>query len=108
MKPIPTQIQSKEGDIRIVWDDGHQSRYIARDVRLACRCAACVDEWTHEYRINPDTVPPTVKPRSMEPVGSYALQITWSDGHSSGLFTYDYLREICSCEECKKPRSFDV
>lgn len=108
MKPIPTNIKATGTIISIDWNDHHASRYSARDVRLACRCAACIDEWSHENLIRPETVPFDVKVKSANVVGNYALHFVWSDGHSTGIYTYDHLREICGCDVCKKPRSFDV
>jgi len=107
-KPSPRNIKAAGPVISIAWNDNHASRYAARDVRMACRCAACVDEWTHENLIRPDAVPMDVKAKAVEVVGSYALHIAWSDGHNTGIYTYDHLREICGCDSCKKPRSFDV
>ena len=108
MKPIPQDIKSSEGKISIRWSDAHTSQYSARDLRLGCRCAACVDEWSHQSLIQPDRVPLDVKPKVIEPMGHYAIHIDWSDGHSTGIFTYDYLREICACDDCKQKRSFAV
>jgi DUF971 family protein len=41
------------------------------------------------------------KPKEVKPVGKYALSFTWNDGHASGIYSWDYLRELCQCEECK-------
>jgi DUF971 family protein len=35
-----------------------------------------------------------------DPVGRYALQIVWFDGHDTGLYSYKYLRSLCQCAEC--------
>ncbi len=104
----PKEISAKEGRIDIAWSDGHRSTYHARDVRLACRCAACVDEWTHITIVKPDLVPIDVKPKGIDVVGQYALHIDWTDGHNTGIYTYDYLRELCACDACKAKRSFSV
>jgi len=104
----PLSVKSSAEFILIEWANGHHSRYSPRDVRLACRCAACVDEVTHEPILRPERVPLTVKPKAIEVVGNYALQIYWTDGHSTGLYSYEHLREICDCETCAKPRSFNV
>ena len=108
MKPAPQDIKAAGGQVTIRWSDGHQSRYAARDLRLGCRCAACVDEWTHQSLIHPDRVPLDVKPKGIELMGHYAVHVDWSDGHNTGIYTYDYLREVCACDDCKKTRSFDV
>ncbi len=41
-----------------------------------------------------------LKPNRAELVGRYALQIFWSDGHSTGIYSFHYLRELCPCGEC--------
>jgi prepilin-type processing-associated H-X9-DG protein len=108
MKPVPKSIESREGRVAILWSDGHVSVYAARDLRLGCRCAVCVDEWTHENRIDSGRVPAQIKPERIEVVGNYALHFAWSDGHDSGIYSYDYLREICGCADCRKGREFNV
>ena len=104
----PRDIKAKDGFIQILWSDEHASRYSGRDLRLSCRCAACVDEWTHENIIVADHVPPVIKPTAIQVIGNYALQFNWSDGHSTGIYTYDYLRELCPCPTCRAPREFMV
>jgi ATP-binding protein involved in chromosome partitioning len=108
MKPVPQEIKALEDRLTIRWSDGHDGRYKSRELRLACRCAACVDEWSHENLIMESSIPVSVKPKAIEIVGNYALHITWSDGHNTGIYTYDYLRGLCSCEACAKERSFEV
>jgi len=65
-----------------------------RSLRLACGCATCVDEWTGQGRLDPDSVPKDVHPLKIEPVGRYAIQIDWSDGHSTGIYPFRRLREL--------------
>ena len=43
-----------------------------------------------------------LKPVSITPVGYYAYRIAWSDGHDSGIYTLEHLRELCQCPECSK------
>jgi ATP-binding protein involved in chromosome partitioning len=80
--------------LAIVWSDGRESRYDVRELRLACGCAHCVDEWSGEGRLDPASVPEDVHPLRIEPVGRYAIQIEWSDGHSSGIYPFRRLREL--------------
>jgi ATP-binding protein involved in chromosome partitioning len=108
MNAAPQEIKASGGAITIRWSDGHVGRYEGRDLRLACRCAACVDEWSHESLVQPERVLPDVKPLAIEVMGHYAIHINWSDGHNTGIYTYDYLREVCACDECKQKRSFNV
>ncbi len=87
--------------MRIVWDDGHESRYSYRALRLACPCAACVDEFTGEKRLDPASVPADVHALMTGTIGRYALNFRWSDGHDSGIYTYGRLRVLCECPACK-------
>ena len=80
--------------LEIVWGDGHASRYDVRDLRLACACAVCIDEWTGAERLDPASVPEDVHPVRLDPVGRYAVQIEWSDGHASGIYPFERLREL--------------
>jgi ATP-binding protein involved in chromosome partitioning len=92
---VPTQIrQGGPRELAIRWSDGRESIYDVRDLRLACGCARCVDEWTGEGRLDPSTVPADVHPLRIEPVGRYAIQIEWSDGHASGIYPFARLREL--------------
>jgi ATP-binding protein involved in chromosome partitioning len=91
----PRQIRQKgPRQLVIVWADGHQSEYDVRDLRLACACAHCINEWTGESLLDPATVPRDVQPVKIEGVGRYAIQIEWSDGHSWGIYTFERLREL--------------
>ena len=92
---VPTQIRQADArHLAIRWADGHESRYEVRALRLACRCAQCVDEWSGEARLEPGAVPEDVHPLRIESVGRYALQIAWSDGHDSGIYPFRRLREL--------------
>ena len=87
--------------LEIQWKDGHVSLYHPRYLRLACPCAGCVDEMTGQRTLLPSMVPENVYPREINYVGRYALQFVWSDGHDTGFYTFDTLRGLCSCEECR-------
>ncbi len=91
----------EKGVLGIEWSDGHQARYPVRFLRLHCPCAACVDEWTGVRRLKPDDIPMLVMLNDIQPVGRYALQFTWSDGHDSGIYSYPLLRKLCQCEICQ-------
>lgn len=99
---IPAAIRRGEGWLEIDWDRaGHRARYDARDLRLACPCAACVDEMSGRPLLDPATVPAAVAADRIEPVGAYGIRIRWSDGHGTGIYTYRLLRERCPCPRCR-------
>jgi ATP-binding protein involved in chromosome partitioning len=94
-RATPTAIR-QEGPtgLGITWGDGVHSVLPVRELRLACGCAHCVDEWTGEQRLDPASVADDVHPTRIEPVGRYAIQITWSDGHDSGIYPFVRLRQL--------------
>ena len=85
----------------IDWSDGHASRYRVFDLRVKCSCAHCVQEWTGEVMVNASDIPPTVHPLEIERVGNYGLRFQWSDGHGTGIYTYERLRALCGCALCQ-------
>ncbi|MFI5316381.1 MAG: DUF971 domain-containing protein [Myxococcota bacterium] len=98
MTATPTSIaQAGPDKLRIVWNDGHESVYPVRLLRLACRCAHCVDEHTGRPLLLAESVPADVRPVRISGVGRYALAFAWSDGHDSGIYTFENLRELCPC-----------
>ena len=96
----PIEIQKNEVSILITWKDGHKSSYDFLYLRRKCGCAACIDEWTGEPRLNPESVSSGIHPREIRPVGNYGIRFDWSDGHSTGIYSFDYLRSICPCSGC--------
>ena len=92
---VPIEIhQADARHLAIRWADGRESRYEVRALRLACRCAQCVDEWSGAQTLDSATVAEDVQPRSLAPVGRYAIRIDWSDGHDTGIYSFRYLREL--------------
>jgi DUF971 family protein len=87
----PTEDGSK---LRIAWKDGVVSEYLPRYLRLLCPCAGCVNEMTGVRTLTPEMVDEGVYPTAIHYVGRYALQPVWSDGHSTGIFTFEMLREM--------------
>jgi DUF971 family protein len=91
----------EKGVLGIDWTDGHQGVYPIRFLRQHCPCAACVDEWTGERRLQPDDVPLLIMLQDVEPVGRYALKFAFSDGHESGIYSFSLLRRLCQCDICQ-------
>lgn len=87
------EIQQADGrTLAILWNDGRRSTYDVVELRRKCPCAGCRDEWTGEVIRSP--IPETVRPVTIDPVGRYAIGIRFDDGHSTGIYTYDYLRSL--------------
>ena len=85
------------GELGIVWEDGHESYYPGRDLRCACACAHCVDETSGKKILKDETIGPDVRIVELHPVGNYAISIRWSDGHDTGIYSYAHLRNLCPC-----------
>jgi DUF971 family protein len=98
---------SKSKGIKIDWKDGHHSEYALQYLRDRCPCAACTGAHgtpPAQPSAKPSAFPlyaPVLKMLEVEPVGNYAIRIKWSDGHSTGIYSYDHLRKICPCSECQ-------
>lgn len=97
---IPDEIGPTEDGarLRMAWRDGVVTEHAPRDLRLRCPCAGCVDETTGERMLTPAMVGPDVYPLEIRYVGRYALQFHWSDGHSTGIYPYEYLRRLADGE----------
>lgn len=99
---VPRAVTREDQGLRIEWDgDGHEALYPARALRLACGCAICVDEMTGRPLLDPAAVPADVRPVSLALVGAYGLRIQWSDGHGTGIYTFERLRDDCPCARCR-------
>ena len=91
----PTGIaQRGPRELAIRWSDGTETVLDVRELRLACGCAKCVDEWSGAERLDPASVPQDVHPLRVAPVGRYGIQIAWSDGHETGIYPFRRLREL--------------
>ena len=86
--------RSGEHDLAVLWKDGHRSVFPARVLRMACPCADCVDEITGAPLLDAAKLPEDVHPVKIVAVGHYAVQISFSDGHGSGIYTYELLRKL--------------
>jgi len=95
-QPVP-------GELSVEWDDGHRGRHTLKSLRDNCPCASCKEERERSPRpLLPVLVPGKYELKAIEPVGSYALQVSWGDGHKTGIYTFEYLRYLCECDMCSQ------
>lgn len=92
-----------ERRLRLVWSDGHEVEADYDYLRGYCPCAGCQGHAAGPVIYRPPKDP--VDPLTIAPVGNYALSVHWSDGHATGIYRFDYLREICPCDECAGARA---
>ncbi len=93
-EPVSVGPTQDEARLRIQWRDGQASEYWPRDLRLLCPCAGCVDEISGVRTLRPEAVDKGVYPTAIHYVGRYALPFMWSDGHSTGIYAFEYLRQL--------------
>lgn len=100
----PEMLQVVGTELAVVWDDGHESYYPLESLRRACPCAYCSGEPDLFGRISRGRVeqlsPAAFVLRDVEVIGNYGVQPNWNDGHTFGIWTYDALRSLCSCDRC--------
>lgn len=90
----PVALDYDAEGLHITWQDGAEQVITTRDLRLSCRCAACRDEMSGAPLLKPETVPLDIAPKRIWSVGNYAIGIAFSDGHSSGIYTFTALRDM--------------
>ncbi|HXE91873.1 MAG TPA: DUF971 domain-containing protein [Terriglobales bacterium] len=112
IQPKKVQVNLTAGTgMEIEWQDGHRSSYTFPYLRDACPCATCDDERSRDGR-EPGEAPKPAPgslpmfreaPRAThaEAVGKYAIRFTFHDGHQHGIYSWEYLRDVCPCAECK-------
>ncbi|MEE8202081.1 MAG: DUF971 domain-containing protein [Candidatus Acidoferrales bacterium] len=110
----PTKVKilltSGEG-VKIDWRDAHHSHYTFPYLREHCPCATCNDRRARHQsvtgaRLQSDLplYQERVRAVQAEPVGHYAVRFDFSDAHTTGIYSFDYLRRICPCPECRTNR----
>jgi len=87
---------TEAGELAFQWPDGLKAAVPFARLRDLCPCAECIEEGTGRKLLDPASIPAGIRPEQISPVGNYAIQIHWSDGHSTGLYTWPLLREACA------------
>lgn len=97
--PVLTEARRlpEQAQLRLTWSDGHSAEFDYRYLRGWCPCASCQG---HGGPIEHHPPSGPVTAQAIEAVGNYAITIHWSDGHSTGIYRYDFLRQICPCPRC--------
>ena len=88
-------IEESDSELTINWSDDSETKYTAAALRRACPCAQCVNEWTGERTLKPESISDEVGINDVTVVGRYALNFRWSDGHETGIYSFQYLRDLC-------------
>lgn len=87
-------IEESNREFSIKWSDDVETKYNAAELRRNCPCATCVNEWTGEKILKPDTISDDLSFTSTSIVGRYALSFRFSDEHDTGIYTFQFLRRL--------------
>ncbi len=87
-------IEESDSEITINWSDETESKYNAAELRKACPCAGCINEWTGEKTLKTDTIADDLSFSSIAIVGRYALNFNFSDGHDTGIYSFQFLKQL--------------
>jgi DUF971 family protein len=109
-KPIDVKVRVSTGEgVDITWADGHTSHFDFPYLRDHCPCALCNDEREKTKKVGDSAASsplpmfkPKITAKSANAVGNYAVQIQFSDGHATGIFSFEHLRELCPCAQCAR------
>ncbi|MFQ5454133.1 MAG: P-loop NTPase [Candidatus Zixiibacteriota bacterium] len=104
----PQEIQiSSDGNLTLLWHNGHESIYTPYHLRANCPCASCIDEDSGKKILDTNKIPLDIKIDGVNTVGRYGLSVSFSDSHNTGIYIHNMLREICECELCTKKNKQD-
>jgi DUF971 family protein len=93
----PAAVQQIGGELAVRWNDGVESYIALERLRRSCPCAACGGEPDVLGRIQSPEVTYSATSfvmKAFTPVGGYALQFRWGDGHDTGIYSFEYLRKL--------------
>ena len=103
MRPISIK-KANDRELSILWDDGHAGKSSLAYLRERCPCAGCQGETVllHTYVPPPpdQSTPGRYELAGIQQVGSYAVQLSWKDGHVTGIYAWSHLRALCECDMC--------
>lgn len=91
-------IEENDREISVEWSDGPETQYSAAQLRRACPCAGCIDEWTGKKTLDAASVADDLAFKHISIVGRYALNFHFTDGHDTGIFSFAYLRKLSDPE----------
>ena len=109
-RPTGVVHNREEKKLLISWNDGHESQFELDLLREICPCVECRGGHgkmgaSHDPDVLTLTPTRSHEVRDLQLIGNYALQFWWDDNHNSGIYTWEYLRRMCTCELCNVERA---
>ena len=108
--PKEITVSREKREVRIRWQDGHESVYGFDLLRRECPCALCSEQRAKQSATGATSLAvlsgPVLKTGEIQvaevkTVGRYAITFVWSDGHDIGIYSYGFLRQVCPCPTCR-------
>ena len=93
-KPIQPKIMIDENNINLYWSDEDKISISNNLLRKSCACALCIDEMTRKPLLDPNSIPDDIHAKKVNTIGNYAILIDWSDGHNTGFYPFNMLRDL--------------
>ncbi len=87
-------LSKDQRELTLTWNDGATTAVAARRLRQYCPCAECVEEWSGKRTFEIETIPAEMKVIEVQGVGNYALSFTFGDLHRTGIFQWEYLKDL--------------
>ncbi len=110
MNPKQLKIFEKKS-LLITWQDDTESKIGLEYLRNECPCASCKGETILLKTYRPpkpqNTSPEMYKIKDIKTVGGYAVQITWKDGHNTGIYTWEYLARLDKDQRNNKKQNYN-
>jgi DUF971 family protein len=107
----PKQLKVTAGVFEIAWENGETWKIPVDYLRDECPCAGCKGETIllHTYRPvnNAPKTPEMYQLKGIQPVGGYAVQLTWKDGHDSGIYSWEYLKQLVTDSTDGKKQDYE-
>lgn len=96
VSPVLFEYDETERALRVEWGDGAVQLIAFEALRKGCPCAVCKGEMGRPGRfdVRPDLSPGEDELADIALIGNYGLGARWGDGHDTGIYTFEYLREL--------------
>ena len=106
LEPMEIRLDRENNRMHVTWNDDHEGMHTFEILRWNCPCAGCRGEMGQPGRLDfiKRLSPQETKLEALEAIGLYAIKPTWGDGHETGLYTYEHLRDLCQCDLCMSER----
>jgi DUF971 family protein len=106
--PTPTDfvLDEEQRKLMLFWSDGHEGIDDWEKLRWACPCAGCAGEagLPGALQSRQSLSPEETSLVNVQPEGRFGLRLVWQGGHRAGIYTYEKLRVLCECEQCREKR----